>query len=113
MHTNVYGILIRDALNAGRELACTGQLACTVGGRSAYVLRQRAARSVSRRLCIVTMFTLSGPELHEYMTRIRVRGQTLPHLPPALSMLEELQLAHVRGIPFENLSLHHPIVSSA
>ena len=35
MHTNKYGkrFLIRDALNAGRELGCTGQLACTVGGR--------------------------------------------------------------------------------
>lgn len=81
---------------------CTGQLASTLGGQSAYVLRQRAARtSVSRRRSITSTSTLSGPELHEYMTRIPARGQKPRHLPPALSTLKELQLAHVKGIPFE------------
>ena len=47
------------------------------------------------------MSTLSGPELHEYMKRIRARGQKSRHLPPALSTLTELQLAHVKDIPFE------------
>ena len=74
-----------NTLDAGRNLVsatCTGQLASTLGGQSAYVLRQRAARtSVSRRRSITSMSTLSGQELHEYLTRIRARGQKPRHLP--------------------------------
>ena len=86
--------LIGNALDARLELASvtwTGLLASTLDGRSAYILRQSAARiSVSRRPSIVGMSTLSDPELHEYMTRARARRQTSRHLPPVLSTLEEL-----------------------
>ena len=56
------------------------------------------------------MATLSQAELQDYLQRIRVDKQS-HELSPSLSTLGELQFAHVKHIPFENLALHHPKVS--
>lgn len=57
------------------------------------------------------MSTLSEHNLQMYLQRIRVAKRRPAELSPSLSTLTELQLAHLKHIPFENLSLHHPKAS--
>ena len=54
------------------------------------------------------MGTLSDAQLLQYLQRINAPCQSLQQLMPDLRTLDELQFAHVRSIPFENLALHHP-----
>lgn len=59
-------------------------------------------------LALFCMTTLSGPQLVQYLQRINVPQRTAKQLTPCLSTLAHLQFAHLKAIPFENLSLHHP-----
>lgn len=54
------------------------------------------------------MTTLSDAQLLQYFKRINAPRQRIQQLTPDLRTLDELQFAHVRSIPFENLALHHP-----
>ncbi|DBA77129.1 TPA: hypothetical protein ACH3X1_009705 [Trebouxia sp. C0004] len=87
--------------------ALVNWLVYVVTWRSAYVPRQLAL--LHRDQCLVACLSQACPLFQDQScTSTRARGHISRHLPPALSMLQKLQLAHVKGIPFENLSLHHP-----
>lgn len=47
-------------------------------------------------------FTLSVPEVRDYLTRLGLAGP----LPPTVETLRELHRAHLLNVPFENLDIH-------
>ena len=60
---------------------------------------------------VLSMSSLSDSQLQDYLQRVKAGRKRKPDgLSPVLSTLNELHFAHLTHIPFENLSLHHPIV---